>query len=86
VRNTATGAAVSKQYPDPAIELIWNRLPRAVRSRKLTQASGHRIYRHPPQLDLLRDLAFPKQRGTTLEILVLGYSTGAELYLVVCML
>lgn len=87
-----------KDYPDRAIEVLWNRLPRPARSWKATQTIGHlihrrvcrvrergggnytRFFRNLPQLELLRDLALEMPRKDPLKILVLGCSTGAELY------
>ena len=45
-----------------------------------------RFFRNVPQLELLRDLALEMPRGKPLKILVLGCSTGAELYSVLWML
>lgn len=45
LRNIATGAEVSKTYPDRTIEMFWNRLPCAVRSWRVTQGIGRLIHR-----------------------------------------
>ncbi len=48
--NVATGAEISKTYPDKAIGILWNRLPCAVRSWKVTRAIGHLIHRRMRRL------------------------------------
>jgi len=45
LRNVVTGAEARKGYADRAIEILWNRLPRAVRSWRVTQAIGRLIHR-----------------------------------------
>lgn len=48
--NIARGTEVAKTYPDRALELLWNQLPDAVRSWRLAQTIGHRIYRRAQRL------------------------------------
>ena len=45
LRSIAARTEASKTYPDRAIAILWNGLPRAVRSCKVTQTIGHLIHR-----------------------------------------
>jgi hypothetical protein len=44
LRSIATRTEASKSYPDKAIAILWNGLPGAVRSWKVTQAIGRLIH------------------------------------------
>jgi chemotaxis protein methyltransferase CheR len=45
LRSIATRTEESKNYPDRAIAILWNRRPEVIRSWKLTQAVGRLIHR-----------------------------------------
>jgi CheR methyltransferase-like protein len=59
---------------------------RACRVHERGGGTYTRFFRNVPQLELLRDLALEMPREKPLKILVLGCSTGAELYSVLWML
>jgi chemotaxis methyl-accepting protein methylase len=44
LRSIAARTKASKSYPDRAIEILWNRLPEVVRSRKTTEAIGRLVH------------------------------------------
>jgi SAM-dependent methyltransferase len=98
LQSAVSRVELPKDYPDRAIEVLWQRLPRPAQSWKVTRTIGHlihrrvcrvrergggsytRFFRNLPQLEVLRDLALEMPRRDRLKILVLGCSTGAELY------
>ena len=105
LRQATIAPSVLKSCPDRMIEALWNGLPPAVRSWRMTRAIGHsihrrvcrversggcanytRFFRNLPQLEVLRGLARELPPESPLRIVVLGCSTGAELYSVLWML
>lgn len=48
--NTVRGAEVAKGYPETVFEILWNRLPVAVRSLRVVRAIGHVIHRRAQRL------------------------------------